>query len=153
MTFPTGKRFITIFGSGAGTAHGSGYISAWWSGYESWTGRQATQGAASLDSQSVKTATPASMEVGYDGGKKVKGGKRHLMVDTLGLLLMVVVTAAHISDPQGARLLFARLAKVPQCTRRLLHIMLSLKVCSSLGQTLNYRVDWHLLKLAQLARL
>ena len=62
------------------------------------------------------------MEVGYDGGKKVKGGKRHLMVDTLGLLLMVVVTAAHISDPQGARLLFARLAKVPQCTRRLLHI-------------------------------
>ena len=36
-------------------------------------GRQATQGATSLDSQSVKTATPASMEVGYDGGKKVKG--------------------------------------------------------------------------------
>jgi|GEM_PF-4243642 len=44
------------------------------------------------------------------------------MVDTLGLVLMVVVTAAHISDPQGARLLFARLAKVPQRTRRLLHI-------------------------------
>lgn len=85
-------------------------------------GRQATQGATSLDSQSVKTATPASMEVGYDGGKKVKGRKRHLMVDTLGLVLMVVVTAAHISDPQGARLLFARLAKVPQRTRRLLHI-------------------------------
>lgn len=86
-------------------------------------GRQATQGAASLDSQSVKTATPASMEVGYDGvGKKVKGRKRHLMVDTLGLVLIVVVTVAHISDPQGARLLFARLAKVPQRTRRLLHI-------------------------------
>lgn len=70
-------------------------------------------GAASLDSQSVKTATPASTEVGYDGGKKGKGRKRHLMVDTLGLVLMVVVTAANISDLQGAQLLFAKLAKVP----------------------------------------
>lgn len=85
-------------------------------------GRQATPSAASLDSQSVKTATPASIAVGYDGGKQVKGRKRHLMVDTLGLVLMVVVTAANISDPQGARLLFAKLAKLPQRTRQLLLI-------------------------------
>ena len=85
-------------------------------------GRQATPSAANLDSQSVKMSTLAAIEVGYNGGKKVKGRKRHLMVDTVGLVMMVVVTAAHVSDPQGARLLFERLATVPQRTRRLLHI-------------------------------
>ncbi len=53
-----------------------------------------------MDSQSVKTATIAATPVGYDGGKKIKGRKRHIMVDTLGLVMMVVVTAANISDPQ-----------------------------------------------------
>ena len=42
-------------------------------------------------------------ERGYDAGKKVKGRKRHLGVDTLGLLLAIVVTAADVSDPAGAR--------------------------------------------------
>lgn len=45
---------------------------------------------------------------GYDKGKKVKGRTRHLLVDTLGLLLLVVVTAASVSDPAGTRLLFAQ---------------------------------------------
>ena len=48
-------------------------------------------------------------ERGYDKGKNVKGRKRHILVDTLGLLLAIVVTAASVSDPAGARLLFARL--------------------------------------------
>ena len=46
---------------------------------------------------------------GFDSGKLVKGRKRHLLVDTLGLLLAVVVTAASTSDPAGARLLLRRL--------------------------------------------
>jgi len=49
------------------------------------------------------------IERGYDAGKQVKGRKRHLLVDTLGLLLVVVVTAASVSDPAGARLVLERL--------------------------------------------
>ena len=65
-----------------------------------------TDGA--LESQSVKT-TQLPGEQGYDAGKKVKGRKRHILVDTLGLLLAVVVTSAAISDPAGAKMLFRRL--------------------------------------------
>ena len=46
---------------------------------------------------------------GYDAGKNVTGRKRHILVDTLGLMLGVVATAASVSDPAGARQLFGRL--------------------------------------------
>jgi putative transposase len=52
---------------------------------------------ALIDSQSVKT-TSASDERGFDGGKKIKGRKRHLIVDVMGNLLKVVVGAANIHD-------------------------------------------------------
>ena len=61
-----------------------------------------------LDAQSVKT-TQIPGERGFDKGKNVNGRKRHILVDTLGLLLVVVVTAASYSDAQGARHLFKRL--------------------------------------------
>lgn len=85
-------------------------------------GHEIMPSAASLDSQSVKTATPVAIAVGYDGGKKVKGRKRHMMVDTLGLVMMVVVTAANISDQQGARLIFSRLAELPERIGRFVRI-------------------------------
>jgi putative transposase len=58
-----------------------------------------------IDSQSVKTAYGGEA-CGYDGGKNVKGRKRHIVVDSMGLLLAVVITAANTDDAQGAVSLF-----------------------------------------------
>ncbi|MBA3692638.1 MAG: IS5 family transposase [Acidobacteria bacterium] len=72
------------------------------------SGKHKHPSAGCLDSQSVKTVGVSSC-FGYEAGKKVKGRKRHILVDTLGLLLIVVVTVADLQDRDGAKLLFGRL--------------------------------------------
>ena len=67
-------------------------------------GKDAEASAAIIDSQSAKTAEGGE-ERGYDAGKKVNGRKRHIVVDTLGLLLLVTVTAGNVADRDGAKLL------------------------------------------------
>jgi len=81
-------------------------------------GREAELSAVIPDSPSVKTIDVKG-ERGFDAGKKVKGRKRHILVDTLGLLLLVVVHSAAIQDRDGAklvlekaRLLFSRLRPI-----------------------------------------
>ncbi len=71
-------------------------------------GRAALPTAGVVDSQSVKAAdTAGAASRGYDAGKKINGRKRHIVVDTMGLLLVVVVTAASMQDRDGAFRLLA----------------------------------------------
>ncbi len=77
--------------------------------YRQRQGRHRQASAGCLDSQSVKVAACCgSADVGYDGGKRIKGRKRHILVDTLGLLIGVVVTGAEVSDAHGGRQVMAR---------------------------------------------
>lgn len=73
-------------------------------------GRKPTPSAGCIDSQSIKTATQGK-EKGFDGGKKINGRKRHLLVDTLGLIIWVLVTPADLGEREGLiRLLSAYFA-------------------------------------------
>jgi putative transposase len=83
-------------------------------------GRNRQPSAAIIDSQSVKS-TECSEERGYDAGKKINGRKRHLLVDTMGLLLRVMVLPANIQDRDGARQLLRAFFGRP-VRRRVKHI-------------------------------
>ena len=75
-------------------------------------GRNASPTAAIIDSQSVKGAEkrgPAVDPAGYDAGKKIKGKKRHILVDTNGLLMQAIVHAADVQDRDGGVLLMGAL--------------------------------------------
>jgi putative transposase len=65
-------------------------------------GRSAQPTAGIIDAQSVKSTLVSSESKGFDAGKKIKGIKRHIIVDTLGLVLAVVIQSASVQDRDGA---------------------------------------------------
>ncbi len=74
------------------------------------SGRDPMASAGVIDSQSLRGAdTVGAAQRGYDAGKRTNGTKRHIVVDTLGLLLVVLVTAASVQDRDGGRRLLERL--------------------------------------------
>lgn len=81
--------------------------------------RFASPSEAVIDSQSVKTAALVSEQVGFDAGKLIKGRKRFLSVDTLGLVLRVFVTAASVGEREGGKRVLKRVQRMGKAVSRL----------------------------------
>lgn len=92
------KLTVTTSANGAKTGHGNALHERLRQWVRVSQNREPSPTEAILDSQTVETASMISQEVGYDSGKKIKGRKRHILVDTLGLVMVVVITAASLSE-------------------------------------------------------
>ncbi len=81
--------------------------------------RHPSPSEAIIDSQSVKSATMVSQGVGYDANKKIKGRKRFMTVDTLGLVLRVLVTPANVGEREGGKQVLKRVKQSKEQVSRL----------------------------------
>ena len=86
------------------------------------SGRHESPSELIIDSQSVKTANYVHQAVGYDGAKHLKGRKRHTVVDTLGLVLRVWVSAANVAESTGAKTVLQQVKAMGQTVRRVITV-------------------------------
>ena len=104
-------------------------------------GRAAESTAAVIDSQSAKTTGVGGPARGYDGGKRVNGRKRHVLVDVMGLVLAACVHAADVPDREGARLLVEAAPAALQSVQR---VWADQGYTGSLAEWLHQRRGWQL---------
>jgi len=97
-------------------------------------GKKRQSSATILDSQSIKTSE-GGLECGFDAEKQVTGRKRHSLVDTLGLVVKVIVTAGNVQDRDGAKLLLKELAQQADTIKRLKLIWVD-------GSYRGHLIDW-----------
>ena len=82
-------------------------------------GRNENPSAGIIDRQTVKGTPESVKEVGIDGGKRVKGRKRHIVLDTIGYLIVVVVHAANVHDNKGAKQVFDVLSSMVKTIQKI----------------------------------
>jgi putative transposase len=98
-----------------------------------------------IDAQSVKNTLVSSEDKGFDAGKKVKGIKRHIIVDTLGLVLAIVVQSASIQDRNGA---ISVIEKLVENWRKIIKIFADGGYSGSLIEKVKaaFRIDFEIIK-------